>query len=164
LDHSANSPIGSAPLPDYRLGTGAEERSLAWEGARMVLTLAAVLLLLGLGVKLLRRWPSLAAREGSVGGLQVLERVALTQKEAIYLVRAGVEILVVGVGPSGVTLLTRLAAGAEETIGSSHAPAVLRGMSAAASPHGFRLRELAARVRHVRAAWGLDGSPPRSSA
>ncbi len=148
------------------------------------LTLAAVLLLLGLGVKLLRRWPNLMGRDGCTAGLQVVGRVALAPKESIYLVRAGAEVLVVGVSPSGITLLSRLEAGgleatrtpmgANESWGSSLGRtgvdrAYSRGArsapgkdSGAHSSIGSRLRELVLRIRDVQAAWGLRNPPQRS--
>ncbi len=171
-----------APIAAYRPEASTEPRSLAWDGARMLLTLAAVLLLLGLGVRLLRRWPNLMGRDVGMAGLQVVGRVGLAPKEAICLVRAGPEVLVVGVSPAGITLLSRLEAGGVEAIrtptrsddswggspggirvdrayslGGGSAPA---GGSCAPPSVGLRMRDLVARIRDVQAAWGLS-SPPR---
>lgn len=183
IDNWTTRPVEDAPVPDYRVGASADERSLAWDGLRMVLMLAAVLLLLGLAVKLLRRWPGLAGRDGLPGSLQVLARVALTPKEAICLVRVGAgpggEVLVVGVSPSGVTLLTRLEAlsachaqaggigEATRTPGGAEAGLRIASQQKSCLPApprqagtqtgAARLRNLAAHVREVQAAWRIGG-------
>jgi len=164
---------GTAPLPtpqdaraaagraegevaEYRLPEAESERSLFWDGTRMLLSLAAVLLILGVGVKAVRRWPGLVGRETSAGPLELLGRLPLTAKEALCLVRAGGALLVVGVGPSGVTLLHRLDGEAEVVGRAAGAGSAARGTtSAPVSP--FRLRELAARVRDVQASWRSGG-------
>jgi flagellar biogenesis protein FliO len=163
IDNSTTRLVEDAPVPDYRVGASADERSLAWDGLRMVLMLAMVLLLLGLAVKLLRRWPGLAGRDGLPGSLQVLARVALTPKEAICLVRVGAgpggEVLVLGVSPSGVTLLTRLEAGigeATRTPGGAESSLRFAGQQKSCAA---RLRNLAAHVREVQAAWRIGGAP-----
>jgi flagellar biogenesis protein FliO len=122
---------------------------------RMLLSLAVVLVLLGGGVKALRRWPGLAGRRGVVEELQVLGRVALTAKEAICLIRAGTEVLVVGVSPAGVTLLTRLEAGAAESARLASPAGGPRTTSEGRSAYASRLRDLTARVREVQAVWGI---------
>jgi flagellar biogenesis protein FliO len=143
-------------VPEYRLPEAESERSLFWEGTRMVLSLAAVLLILGLGVKAVRRWPGLVGREASAGPLELLGRLPLTTKEALCLVRAGGALLVVGVSPSGVTLLHRLDGEAEVVGRAAGVGSAARGTtSAPVSP--FRLRELAARVRDVQASWRSGG-------
>ena len=143
-------------VPEYRLPEAESERSLFWDGTRMVLSLAAVLLILGVGVKAVRRWPGLVGREASAGPLELLGRLPLTTKEALCLVRAGGALLVVGVSPSGVTLLHRLE-GESEVVGrAAGAGSAARGTtSGPVSP--FRLRELAARVRDVQASWRSGG-------
>ena len=160
---AAQSPSGSAgdPVPEYRLGPPASERSLAWDGLRMVLSLAAVLALLALGVKFFRRWLGAARQDGAAGELQILGRVALTPKEGVCLVRAGAEVLVVGVSAAGVTLLTRLEASSVETPGFASSRTVLRGVSENRSAYGSRLRNLVSRVRDVQAVWGIGGASPR---
>ena len=155
------SDTAEAPVPDYRLGDPPGERSLLWEGVRMILSLAAVLALLGWGVKLLRRWPGLGSRETLAGQLQILGRLALTPKEAICLVRAGAEVLVVGVSPAGVTLLTRLAAGAAEAAGLASPTTGPRAESAARSTYASRLRDLRTRIREVQAVWSIGGTDLR---
>jgi flagellar biogenesis protein FliO len=128
----------------------------------MLLSLAAVLLILGVGVKAVRRWPGLVGRETSAGPLELLGRLPLTAKEALCLVRAGGALLVVGVGPSGVTLLHRLDGEAEVVGRAAGAGSAARGTtSAPVSP--FRLRELAARVRDVQASWRSGGGDRREA-
>lgn len=165
IDPTGSQPTGSGAVPEYRTGERSEERSLSWEAVRTVLMLAAVLLLLGLAVRLLRRFPALVGREGSPGGLQVLGRVSLTPKEAICLVRvaptsgAPVEsdLLVVGVSSSGVTLLHRMRASAGQPTPGLANGALPCGIPGGAPSHAFRLRDLAARIREVQAAWGIGG-------
>ena len=103
---------GTAPLPtpqdaraaagraggevaEYRLPEAGRERSRVGDGARMPPSLAAVLLILGVGVKAVRRWPGLVGRETSAGPLELLGRLPLTAKEALCLVRAGGTVTVV---------------------------------------------------------------------
>ncbi len=153
-----DSPVEAAPaVPEYRLGPSAEDRSGLWAGMRMALSLGAVLLLLGFGVKLLRRWQGGGVRGGSTRTLHVLERVALTPKDSICLVRAGGEVLAVGVSAAGITLLARL----EGVLIDAGLPVSTRLASPALSGHpvapGSRFRELAARLREVQAVWGLGG-------
>ncbi len=147
------------PIPEYRLAEGGQDRSLLWDGARMVLSLAAVLLLLGLGVKALRRWPALTGRAVTSGPLEVLARLPLGTKEAVCLIRAGNEVLALGISAAGVNLLYRLdaaALGGQPTMaGARNLPGPGSGMQ----PIG-RLRELAARLRDVQSAWGF----PRADA
>jgi flagellar biogenesis protein FliO len=146
----------SGGVSEYRFAEGASERSLFWEGTRMVLSLAAVLLILGIGVKAVRRWPGLVGREASAGPLELLGRLPLTTKEVLCLVRAGGAVLVVGVSPAGVTLLHRLDGEAEVVGPAAGAGNAARGTtSAPVSP--FRLRELAARVRDVQTSWRSGG-------
>ncbi|HSB73590.1 MAG TPA: flagellar biosynthetic protein FliO [Candidatus Methylomirabilis sp.] len=156
-----HSGTAEAPVPDYRLGDPPGERSLLWEGVRMLLSLAAVLVLLGWGVKLLRRWPGLGSRESLAGQLQILGRLALTPKEAICLVRAGAEVLVVGVSPAGVTLLTRLAEGAAEAAGLASPTTGLRAGSESRSTIASRLRDLRTCIREVQAVWGIGSTDLR---
>lgn len=161
LDHLIARPGEARPIPDYQFRVSPDERSLAWDAVRTVLTLAVVMLLLGLGVKVLRRWPGLAGREPVTGDLQVLERVALAPKEAICLVRVRADLLVVGVTPSGITLLHRLEAGVLEAMRAPSGADIPRGISRMSPSHASRLRGLAARIREVQTAWGLGGAPPR---
>jgi flagellar biogenesis protein FliO len=148
-------------MPDYQFAGTAQDRSLLWDGGRMVLSLAVVLMLLGVGVKVVRRWPGLAARETAAGPLQVLGRLPLTAKEAVCLVRAGNDVLVVGVGPAGVNLLHRLDGGAAAGLPIGATSTVARGSQSGERLTGGRLRELAARIRDVQAAWGLVPSDPK---
>ena len=143
-------------VPEYRLPEAESERSLFWDGTRMGLSLAAVLLILGVGVKAVRRWPGLVGRETSAGPLELLGRLPLTTKEALCLVRAGGALLVVGVSPSGVTLLHRLD-GEAEIVGRAARAGSAAGGATSAPVSPFRLRELAARVRDVQASWRSGG-------
>jgi len=158
-----SAPEGRAPAP-------ADAPSGGWEAMRTVLALGAVFLLLGIGVRVARRWPGVLRGEAGAGGLQVLGRVALGPKEAVCLVRAGAEVLVVGVGQGGLTLLGRLdaaaaerAAGAAAGRGPQAPPAPWEG-SATRGAGAPRLQALVGRVRDVQAAWGirdLPGGDPR---
>jgi flagellar biogenesis protein FliO len=152
---------GDRGVPDYQFSGTAQDRSLLWDGARMVLSLAVVLMLLGVGVKVVRRWPGFAARETAAGPLQVLGRLPLTAKEAVCLVRAGNDVLVVGVGPAGVNLLHRLDGGAAAGLPIGATATIARGNQSGERLTGGRLRELAARIRDVQAAWGLVSSEPK---
>ena len=166
IDPPGSQPTGSAAVPEYRTEERSEEKSLPWDLMRTVLTLAVVLLLLGLALKLLRRFPALVGRERSPGCLQVLGRVSLTPKEAICLVRvaptdgAPVEsaLLVVGVSSSGVTLLHRMPASAGQPAFELANGGLPCRVPDGAPSHAFRLRDLAARIREVQAAWGVGGS------
>ncbi len=153
------SPAATAggPVPEYRLGAPTDDRGALWDGMRMLLSLGAVLLLLGFGVKLLRRWRGVGAPGGGHRTLHVLERVALSPKETVCLLRAGSEVLVIGVSASGIALLTRLEAGLIETGVPASGAMPSPRISARPSPFGSRLRELAARVREVQEVWGLGG-------
>ena len=153
----ASSPTESAVVPEYRLTTGGQESSLVWDTARMGFSLALVLLLLAVGVKVVRRWPGLTSRDTSAGALQVLGRLPLTAKEAICLVRVGGEVLVVGVSPAGVSLLHRLEGGVAEAT----RPPVGGKSGRREAYSGNRLRELTAKIRDVQAAWGLGSTGPR---
>jgi flagellar biogenesis protein FliO len=151
--------VKDSPVAEYRPDNWPAESSVTRDALRMLLTLAAVLIVLGLAVRLLRRWPGCSGGEGLMAELSVLGRVALTPKEGIYLVRAGGEVLVVGVSPAGVTLLTRMEErGLEATRGSAGLMGAPRGSGAfpgAAPRQPSCLHELAARVREVQAAWGI---------
>jgi flagellar biogenesis protein FliO len=147
-------------IPEYQFNGTAVESSLVWDGARMVLSLAVVLVLLGVGVKVMRRWPGLGQRETAAGPLQVLGRLPLTAKEAVCLVRAGGEVLVVGVSPAGVSLLHRLDGGLAEPLRSGGSRTAPVGQQSAPSPGG-RWRELAARIRDVQAAWAIGPTDSR---
>ena len=156
-DRQTSSPGESAIVPEYRLTTGEPASSLVWDTARMGLSLALVLLLLAVGVKVVRRWPGLTSRDTSAGALQMLGRLPLTAKEAICLVRVGSEVLVVGVSPAGVSLLHRLEGGVAEATRPS-----VDGKRERREPFsGNRLRELTAKIRDVQAAWGLGSTDPR---
>jgi flagellar biosynthetic protein FliO len=147
----------SAIVPEYRLTTEEQGSSLAWDTARMGLSLVVVLVLLAVGVKVIRRWPGLTSRDTSAGALQVLGRLPLTAKEAICLIRVGSDALVVGVSPAGISLLHRLEGGVAE------ATRPLAGGTGERREaySGSRLRELTAKIRDVQAAWGLGHTDPR---
>jgi flagellar biogenesis protein FliO len=120
----------------------------------MALSLAAVLLLVGAGAKALRRWPGLRGRGTAAGPLEVVGRVSLGAKEAVCLVRAGSQVVVVGVSPAGVSLLCRLDGTASgEASPATEAGGGSRGPVPTTAP-GTRWRELAGRLRDVHAAWG----------
>ena len=150
-----------AAVPEYQFAGPAQERSLLWDGVRMALSLALVLLVLGVGAKVVRRWPGFAARETPAGPLQVLGRLPLTAKEAVCLVRAGGEILVVGVSPAGVSLLHRLEGGAAETMRAGATPPGARAAGWGEPSSGSRLGELMRRMRDVQAAWGISAPDRR---
>ncbi len=158
VDQSTSGPAEGAAVPDYQGAVSPNDRSPYWDGARMVLTLGVVLVLLGLMAGLVRRFPGLAGRRGVTGGLRLLGRLPLSPKEAICLVQVGThrdsEVLVVGVTPGGVTLLHRVPAGTVEAApgpNAPDAPARIPGTSSA-----WRYRALMARVQEVQAVWGLD--------
>ncbi len=146
-------------VPEYRLAEGGQDRALLWDGMRMALSLAAVLLLLGLGVTALRRWPVLAGRSAAAGPLEVLGRLPVGTKEAVCVVRAGNEVLALGISAAGVNFLCRLEPTALGVQPSVPGTQIAAGLGGAAQPIGRR-RELAARLREVQAAWGL----PRADA
>jgi flagellar biogenesis protein FliO len=158
--HAGTQPTEGAPVPEYQFAGPEQERSLLWDGVRMALSLALVLLVLGVGAKVVRRWPGFAARETPAGPLQVLGRLPLTAKEAVCLVRAGGEILVVGVSPAGVSLLHRLEGGAE-TMRAGATPPGARAAGWGEPSSGSRLGELMRRMRDVQAAWGISAPDPR---
>jgi len=159
-------PTGAALVSEYQTAERAEEGSLYWDVIRSILMLAVVLALLGLGAKLLRRFPALTGRGHSLEGLQLLGRVSLTPKEAICLVRIGptggapVEsvLLVVGVGASGLTLLHRVRAS-----GESRPRCRMTALCHARQPRGpsraFRLRDLVVRIREAQTARSTGGLP-----
>jgi flagellar biosynthetic protein FliO len=155
-------PLGGSPtlsaagasVPEYRPVGAPEPGSVLWEAARALLTLGVVLLLLVFGLKFLRHWVARAGHQGASDTLQILARVPLTPKESLCLVRIGTELLLVGTSPAGVTLLHRLEAG---QIGRGSAPASPEAPARSGSPGfsvGFRLSELAARLREIRASGG----------
>jgi flagellar biogenesis protein FliO len=156
-EQHTSSPTENAIVPEYQLTTGGPESSLIWDTARMGLSLAVVLLLLAVGVKVVRRWPGLTSRDTSAGALQVLGRIPLTAKEAICLIRVGSEVLVVGVSPAGVSLLHRLEGGLAEAT----RPSVGGANERREAYSGHRLRELTAKIREVQAAWGLGSTDSR---
>ncbi|MFB3817279.1 MAG: FliO/MopB family protein [Candidatus Methylomirabilales bacterium] len=139
----------AGPVADYR-PVPAEERSLGWDVLRALVALGAVLGLFGLSVKALKRWPGAGGARLAPGELEVLGRLPLTAKESVCLVRAGGDVLVLGVAGSGITLLHRLAAGT--AVRPAAPPAA--PMPAGGRPAGTALRELAARIREVHLAWG----------
>jgi flagellar biogenesis protein FliO len=156
-DQHTSSPAEPAIVPEYQLPTGGQDSSLVWDTARMGLSLTLVLLLLAVGVKVVRRWPGLTSRDTTAGALQVLGRLPLTAKEAICLVRAGSQVLVVGVSPAGISLLHRLEGGAAEAT----RPSVGGTGERREANSGNRLRELTAKIRDVQAAWSLGSTDPR---
>lgn len=165
---SGSSPTGAAgpqasrssesvSIPEYRLATGEPESSLLWDTTRMGLSLALVLFLLAVGVKVIRRWPGLTSRDTSAGALQVLGRLPLTGKEAICLVRAGSTVLAVGVSPAGISLLHRFEGGVVEAT----KPPTTGGAERRDLVSGSRFQELTAKIREVQTAWGLGSADPR---
>jgi flagellar biogenesis protein FliO len=144
------------PLPEYRPQAAGSESSAVWEGLRALLALGGVLLLVGVGARALRRWPGLLRPELRAEGLELVGRLALSGKEAVCLVRAGGEILVLGISPAGLTLLHRTPAGMSggaRVTGAKGAEAY----GGDARP-GSRFRQVAARLREVQSAWGT-GAP-----
>jgi flagellar biogenesis protein FliO len=152
---ATSQPAESRGVAEYQFAEAPQDHSLLWDGARMVFSLAAVLLVLGVGVKFVRRWPGLAGRDSAGGPLQLLGRLPLTAKEAVCLVRAGGEVLVVGVSPAAVTLLHRLEGGLGDTSRSAAPSSAVRSRQGGEALSGGRLRVLAARIRDVQAAWGV---------
>jgi len=152
---ATSEPAEGRGVAEYQFAGAPQDHSLLWDGARMVLSLAAVLLVLGVGVKCVRRWPGLTGRDSAGGPLQLLGRLPLTAKEAVCLVRAGSEVLVVGVSAAGVTLLHRLEAGLGDPSRSLTPSSPVRSRQGGEALSGGRLRVLAARIRDVQAAWGV---------
>jgi flagellar biogenesis protein FliO len=153
----ASRPTESGIVPEYRLATGEPESSLLWDTTRMGLSLALVLFLLAVGVKVIRRWPGLTSRDASGGALQLLGRLPLTGKEAICLVRAGSTVLAVGVSPAGISLLHRFEGGVVEAT----KPSASGGGERRDLVSGSRFQELTAKIREVQTAWGLGSADPR---
>ena len=149
----------SAPVPEYRLTDAASDRSVVWDGARALAAFGIVLVLLAAGVKALRRWPGLAGRVTATGPLQVLGRLPLTAKESVCLVRAGAEVLVLGVSGAGVTLLHRL----ENGLAEAEQIGAVAARPALGRPGAMRFRELAARIREVQVAWGFNAADRKGS-
>jgi flagellar biosynthetic protein FliO len=144
-------------LPEYQPAPPPLERSLFGDTLRMLLSLAAVLALVGAGVHVLRRWPTLGVRGAGSGPLQVIGRLPLGTKESVCLIRAGGELLVLGVSPAGIALLGTLPEGATGGLRSAQiggGPAVSGGTGFVP---GVRLRGLAARVREVQGLFRLGG-------
>ena len=152
---ATSQPAEAQGVAEYQFAGAPQEHSLLWDGARMVFSLAAVLLVLGVGVKCVRRWPGLTGRDSTGGPLQLLGRLPLTAKEAVCLVRAGGEVLVVGVSAAGVTLLHRLEGGLGDPSRSVTPSSPGRARQGGEALSGGRLRVLAARIRDVQAAWGV---------
>jgi len=143
-------PPSGAGVPEYRPAPGPGTGSLAWDWLRPLGALAVVLGLLAIGLKLARRWPGLLPGGSGRGALEIVGRLPLGPKETVCLVRAGQEVLLLGVGGGGVTLLHRLPAEAGRPAGRPGPPV--------AEPPQARFRELAARVREVQALWGRSRS------
>jgi flagellar biosynthetic protein FliO len=157
----AGRPAETGGLPEYRFAEPTEPHSLLWDSLRLVLTLAAVLGLLGVCLKLLRRWGTASGRILTPGALEVLGRLALGSKEAICLVRVGTEVLVVGVCPQSLTLLHRLDGATLGVGGQAGQLESSRRLQGGAPLSSLRLRELARRLRDVQMAWGLPKTPRR---
>jgi flagellar biosynthetic protein FliO len=158
-DTAAGRPAETGGLAEYRFAEPTGPNSLLWDSLRLVLTLAAVLGLLGISLKLLRRWGTASGRILAPGALEVLGRLALGSKEAVCLVRVGTEVLVVGVCPQSLTLLHRLD-GASLGVGGQAGPLEpSRRLQGGAPPSSLRLRELARRLRDVQMAWGVPRTP-----
>jgi flagellar protein FliO/FliZ len=157
----ARPPVASetpAVVPEYRSAAVEEERSLLWDGLRMALSLAVVLAALGIGVKLLRRWPALTRGGLASGGLQVLGRVSLGAKETVCLIQVGREVLVVGVTPGAVSLLHRVDEGEARRLPAAGAVRSGTGGGEPPGAAGRGLRELVARLRDAQASWGIPGA------
>jgi flagellar biosynthetic protein FliO len=155
---AAARPTETDGLAEYRFAGPTEPHSLLWDSLRLLLTLAAVLGLLGACLKLLRRWGTASGRLLSPGALEVLGRLALGSKEAVYLIRVGPEILVVGVCPQSLTLLHRLDGGTLGVGGQAGQLESARRLQGS-GPSPMRLRELARRLREVQMAWGVPKTP-----
>jgi len=147
-------------VAEYRFSEPTEPHSFLWDSLRLVLTLAAVLALLGVCLRLLRRWGTASGRILTPGALEVLGRLALGSKEAICLVRVGTEVLVVGVCPQSLTLLHRLDGATLGVGGQAGQLEASRRLQGGVPPTSMRLRELARRLRDVQMAWGLPKTPP----
>jgi len=158
---------GGAGVSDYRLGEATEPRSLLWDSLRLLLTLAAVLGLFGICLKLFQRWGHpwgqswgmTGGRSLTPGALEVLGRLSLGSKETVCLVRVGAEVLVVGVCPQGLSLLHRVDGGSLGLAAPAGGPEASRRLQGGTPLSPLRLRELARRLRDVQAAWGLRESP-----
>jgi flagellar biosynthetic protein FliO len=156
---AAARPAETGVLAEYRLAEPTEPHSLLWDSLRLLLTLAAVLGLLGVCLKLLRRWGTASGRVLGPGALEVLGRLALGSKESVCLVRVGTEVLVVGVCPQSLTLLHRLDGATLGVAGQAGPLESSRRLQGGGPPASVRLRELARRIRDVQAAWGVPRAP-----
>lgn len=90
------------PMPDLAAASPEVVPSLAMAAVRMVLAL---------GVLILAAWALLRWRNRTVGGrrdLQVLDRAVLTRGASVALVNVSGRRLLLGVSTNGVNLLTRL--------------------------------------------------------
>lgn len=107
-DSAAAPGLPAAPVP---LVVEEDGQSYAWMAVRLVLGLAAVVLLAVAALHLLRR-SGLARQWGAPGGhIRVVERVYLGPKRQICLVEIGGRALALGVTEERIQVLARWAAG-----------------------------------------------------
>jgi flagellar biogenesis protein FliO len=142
-------------VPEYRRMAPSADGGLWGDGLRILVGLAVVLAVAGAGAVALRRWGPPTGRALPPEALAVLGRLPLTARESIVLVRVGGEVLVVGVGTAGMTLLTRCDPVVVDQSGG-RAP---RGWPVSASGvAAAKLDRVRAHFRPARGAWpGLTG-------
>lgn len=105
--------LPKADVPDY----AREDVSLGWTLFRTVVLLGLVVSLIYLTLNVgLRRLLGIASVAGGAKLITVLERVPLDQKRALFVVRAGNEVLLIGGGDAGLALLSKLDAAEVERL------------------------------------------------
>ena len=92
---------------------------------RMILSLAAVLLLIWAAVHVLQRLSGTKVNSGTTSHIQVLDRTYLAPKKAVYVLKIGTRSLAVGVTDNQITPLAEL--DAEETQAAYTKPSGLSG-------------------------------------
>ncbi len=97
--------LPKADVPDY----AREDVSLGWTLLRTAVLLGLVVSIIYLTLNVgLRRLLGIASVAGGTKLITVLERVSLDQKRALFVVRAGNEVLLIGGGDAGLSLLSKL--------------------------------------------------------
>lgn len=104
-------PIDSlaVPRPDPVEPAPAEELNLGWTLVRTVLVLGIVILSVYLTLNFgLRRLLGIAAVPRGPGVVQVMERIPLDQKRAMFVIKAAGEYLLIGGGDGALQLIAKL--------------------------------------------------------
>jgi flagellar biogenesis protein FliO len=120
------------PVRDYRVDRpqadplavdGVEDLSLGWTLFRTLVVLAMVVMLayltLNVGLRRLLGIKSIASGQAVV---EVLERVPLDQKRALFVVKAAGEVLLIGGSDNSLELITRLDAAEVQRLRAKEAP------------------------------------------